>query len=111
MSLEALIEKYGSAPDFAEIKIRSIHTRTSHGDQMIHMACVIGDIKDVAELIALGADVMSVGEEGYTPLHYAIEQRNLEVARYLIGVGADMSCENFDGETPGDLAKINGLKL
>lgn len=111
MSFEKLSEKYGSAPDFYGRKICNIHERAICGDQMIHMACVVGDIEDVRELVGLGADIMSIGEGGYTPLHYAVEQGNMDVVHYLIEVGADVLYKNFDGESPRDIAELQGLNL
>lgn len=111
MTLKSLVEKYISAPDWAGSSISTVHSRTPHGDQMIHMACVTGDIHDVKELLELGANLMSSGENGYTPLHYAIEQGNIDLARYLISIGADPLYKNHDGETPTDFAKLLNIAL
>ena len=49
---------------------------------------------------------------GYTPLHYACEIGNVEVVRYLLSVGADLSITSTDEEqvTPECLARINNHK-
>lgn len=105
MSIEELIKKYEHVPDFASLEVKSIHDKSFYGDQIIHFACVSGDLDDVKELISLGVDVMSIGEDGYTPLHYAVEQGNIEVARYLVSIGADPLYKNGDGESPRDFAE------
>ena len=54
----------------------------------------------VRMLVERGADVNARGRNGYTPLHYAAEQDNVEVADYLISHGADMEAADDQGFTP-----------
>lgn len=60
-----------------------------------------GDAAAVDAMIAAGADVNTVPPEGYfTPLHLAVEQMNVEIARRLIEAGADVNHDLGDGWTP-----------
>merc|ERR1719492_11142 len=42
---------------------------------------------------------------GDTPLHYAVNTDNPELARLLLGAGADAAVKNADDETPAELAE------
>ena len=52
-----------------------------------------------------GGNVNAKDEDGYTLLHYAAEEGNLEVAKFLVSKGANAKAKNNDGATPLDLAK------
>ena len=55
-------------------------------------------------LIAAGAKVNTVGPDGATALHKAVELRNLDTLSALIEGGADLKAKNGDGLTALDLA-------
>jgi len=44
------------------------------------------------------------------PIHVAINKTNLEVARWIIDCGAELSVENYWGKTPMDMALVKGDK-
>lgn len=107
-----LIEKYGAAPDFFDQDISDVNSRTSYGDQLIHAACVSGNMDDVALLLSMGADVNSQGNMGYTPLHYAVEQGHENIVALLLQCGADKLIKNSDGDVPLDVANaFNNSKI
>lgn len=106
--LKKLIEKYSYAPDFFDQNLIDQESRNIYGDQLLHAACVSGDIADVKFLLSLNADINSKGDMGYTPLHYAVEQDHIDVVRILLKSGADIFIKNADGELPYDLALILG---
>lgn len=55
-----------------------------------------------------GLDINATGTSGDTALHYAINGREgLEIARYLVEHGADLSAKNGRGQTPLDAAKAS----
>lgn len=69
-------------------------------------------------LLERGANPMSrnlmPGEfEGYTPLHMMARQPNqeLECARLLLAAGADPSAKDARGQTPLDVAVLNGREM
>ncbi len=52
----------------------------------------------------LGADVNRRDEEGYTPLHNAASRGDLEVIRFLVEHGADVTAVSRVGQTTADMA-------
>ena len=65
-----------------------------------------GDVEKVRELLASGRyDVNGVDEDGWTPLHHACVEGQLDMARMLIAeFNADMSIQNSSGAIPLMLA-------
>lgn len=55
-------------------------------------------------LLDAGADPNSRAEHGFTALHSAAQNGDVELARLLLERGADPSLSTDDGRTPGDLA-------
>jgi len=58
-----------------------------------------GDIQAVKELIASGADINQLSENGNTPLIVACLYKQTEIAKYLINSGADVNVIAKDGNT------------
>jgi hypothetical protein len=50
-----------------------------------------GDIKEVERLIDAGADLNERGTAGVTPLYWAVQENEFEIARLLIYKGADVN--------------------
>jgi ankyrin repeat protein len=78
---------------------------------------IIGEIyKDepnlnlVSDLITLGANVDWQDEDNYnyTPLHLAVREESVEIARMLIDSGADLNLQDQWGYTPLHWAAIKG---
>ncbi|QVK19401.1 ankyrin repeat domain-containing protein [Mycoplasmatota bacterium] len=70
----------------------------------LHMACKLGNFEAVKLLVENGADVNNVNATNNTsPLIAALRTHNsngIEVAKYLINKGADISYMNLQGYTP-----------
>jgi hypothetical protein len=62
------------------------HPRQAHGTSPLHAATHWGDVEVVRSLLARGADVDAVDEQGQTPLHVALHHE--EVAGELLARGA-----------------------
>eukprot|EP00933_Yihiella_yeosuensis_P079742 TRINITY_DN93153_c0_g1_i1.p1 TRINITY_DN93153_c0_g1~~TRINITY_DN93153_c0_g1_i1.p1 ORF type:complete len:319 (-),score=82.48 TRINITY_DN93153_c0_g1_i1:185-1141(-) len=84
----------------------------------LHWACDRGE----AEIVKVLLDKLGQGQEakaridaqdetGETPLHYAVNTENEEIAQMLVASGADISIANEAGETPESLAADAGLAL
>ena len=56
-----------------------------------------GDLARLRALLDGNRSFVSMpDEEGYTPLHYAAYFGHVEVARYLVGIGADLTAISLD---------------
>lgn len=63
-------------------------------------AVVIGDTQKVTELLDEGEDVNVEDYSGLTPLHWAVQDDNLEMVELLLDAGADPNYEDYNGITP-----------
>lgn len=86
------------------MRVCPLHSAVAHHDADI--AC------DMAEmLLKHGARVNVVQIGGWTPLHEAAANGNIDLVKLLLKYGADKSIPNDDGTTALDLAKKNGHEL
>jgi uncharacterized protein len=76
----------------------------------IHSAAAAGVSGIVFELIKKGANVNARQQGGYTALHAAIQNRDLETITILIRNGADCESGNDVGQTPRDLASKDDVE-
>ena len=76
----------------------------------LHDCAKDGDIEKVNLLIAEGANINSIDENGLTPLHCAADQGHREVVELLILKGANVNVVNKYGLTPLGLAADAGHK-
>jgi len=74
----------------------------SNADKSIFIASGVGDLEAVKQHVAAGADVNAKDKEGWTPLHFASDRKN--VAEFLIKKGADVNAKDAYGFTPLDEA-------
>lgn len=58
--------------------------------------------------LELGFDVNASDRHGWTPLHFAAACGNRAVAEQLVQAGADPRAKTLRGQTPQDLARVNG---
>ncbi|XP_075272580.1 ankyrin repeat domain-containing protein 12 isoform X1 [Opisthocomus hoazin] len=77
-----------------------INKRNERGETPLHMAAIRGDVKQVKELIRLGANVNVKDFAGWTPLHEACNVGYYDVAKVLIAAGADVNTQGLDDDTP-----------
>jgi hypothetical protein len=77
----------------------------------LHDAVRRGDEDAVLSHIANGEDVNAVSD-GWTPIRHAVEHDRQEVARRLIGLGADVNAQDPDGDTAlGDAALFGNAAM
>ncbi|XP_060099989.1 ankyrin repeat domain-containing protein 12 isoform X3 [Heteronotia binoei] len=77
-----------------------VNKRNERGETPLHTAAIKGDIKQVKELIGLGANVNVKDFAGWTPLHEACNAGYYDVAKVLIAAGADVNTQGLDDDTP-----------
>lgn len=105
-ALQEILLNYSSLPEYSEMPVPAVNTKSLFGDYPIHIAAVRGAIEDISILLDNGADINAPGEHGYTPLHDAVEQGHLDAVRFLVNNGANTSIKSDDGITPLKLAEI-----
>lgn len=64
-------------------------------------------VANTTKLLADGADVNAVDEEGFTPLLFAAADDSVDVVRLLLEAGANVNAANSGGETPLFKATMN----
>uniref|UniRef100_H3DBL2 Uncharacterized protein n=2 Tax=Tetraodon nigroviridis TaxID=99883 RepID=H3DBL2_TETNG len=87
-----------------------VNKRNERGETPLHMAAIRGDVKQVKELISLGADVNVKDFAGWTPLHEACNLGYYDVAKVLIAAGAEVNTQGLDDDTPLHDASSSGHK-
>jgi hypothetical protein len=74
----------------------------------IHQAAAQGDLVRVKELLNGEPHLLNTNdEEGRTPLHPAVEERQLAAIELLLAWGADINARDNTGETPLHKASHN----
>lgn len=77
-----------------------LHSRTSEGDTILHLACIWGDARAVRLLVEMGLDTNVRGDMGCTPLHYAVSGCHLDIVKYLLKRHVATDIKNDFGYTP-----------
>lgn len=73
----------------------------------LHRASVDYRLANTRHLVDSGADVNAADDDGFTPLHFAVNADSVEIVRYLLDSGADLERANNKGETPLNVAVGN----
>lgn len=102
--LEEILRDYAGLPEYSEMPIPKVSTKSLFGDYPIHIAAVRGDIAEISILLDNGADINALGEHSYTPLHDAVEQGHLDAVRFLVNRGANINIKSEFDMTPLELA-------
>jgi hypothetical protein len=71
------------------------------GNKLIR-AAMIDDTDEVKNLIGRGKkpNVKNLADEGNFPIHYAVENGNIDIVQLLLNAGAKISVKNYDKRTP-----------
>jgi hypothetical protein len=83
------------------------------GDAFLLNAARMGELEQVMKLVVQGHSVNHEAGDGETPLSGAAQGKRLEVARFLLGKGADVNHQShLGGETPlMDAAKSGNVEM
>ena len=69
------------------------------------MAVSIDNRPDVELVLKKGAEINGTNSIGRTALHIAAKQNHLEMAKFLLSRGADITARDRSGKIPYDYAK------
>ena len=72
------------------------------------VACEDGNINEVNDMIANGANIDMTNNDGKTPLSIASQNGHLEIVEVLIASGGLVNKADNEGETPLHIASQNG---
>lgn len=81
----------------------SVYARNSRNETALHTAVIRNDdraLKAVTLLIQKNAEIDATDNDGYTPLHHAIDDSTFEVFSKLIAHGANVNAKTNRGSTP-----------
>jgi len=105
--LEQIFARLHGTADFVDTDFSDLNATSSDGDNALHCIVRWGDLAAAKALIQAGIDVNKAGDLGYTPLHLACMQGNLEMVRLLIDRGADIFALS-EGDAPFTTARLGG---
>lgn len=100
----ALLEEMASLPTFYECGSLDVNTAGGCGDTPLIVAIIRGDLQATMDLLDAGANPSAVGEDNFTPLHWAAK-RGPAFVRVLLDRGAVCRVRNLFGELPADIAR------
>jgi ankyrin repeat protein len=108
-----LAQKDESDKDQAQVSVvesrqtEKFEPNTQKLNQALFVVVNNGQIDEVKELIAQGADINARDNIlGWTPLHQAAQNKNVDLAKLLLSAGADVNSKNHSGHTPLDIAVL-----
>ncbi|MEM9445389.1 MAG: ankyrin repeat domain-containing protein [Verrucomicrobiota bacterium] len=107
--LKEFLNKVKALPEFGELKDISPNSKSALGNTPLHIAAIWNDSKAI-KILANVVELDVKGEEGYTPLHEAIEQQSMDAIDALVSMGASLEVTNDCGNNALDLSKIFGIK-
>ena len=83
----------------------SLHFRNKKGETPLHVCCFAGSDECCAELLQhTSSDVNCLDNDGWSPLHWAVEQNHLECVKQLLTHKADVNLRLPSGKTPLEIA-------
>lgn len=74
----------------------------------LHYAAAIGHVEAIKELLNRGANLHQTDDEGWTPLHWAANNK-LASTVALVEAGADLNIKNKDGDLPINCAENDAV--
>lgn len=106
--VKSILAKLRDSPEFAEqADFSDVNVSSTDGDNALHWVVRSRDRSGAKALIDAGIDLNRAGDLGYTPLHIACAQGDLEMVRLLIENGANLFAMN-EGYTPFTSARLAG---
>jgi len=104
-----VLRSYAEDTGRFRVPLKDVNQPDVFGDYPIHIAAIREALDEMIALIAGGADVNALGEDGYTALHWAAGEGNVEAVKLLLEHGARTDIrDDLFGRTPVEHAKLHG---
>ena len=108
VTIQRAIRKQKAVKEFQTLKRAATKIQARVRGHQLLEAAESGDISEVENLLARGADVNATDKYGITALHWAAKAGKTEVVEALVIAGADVNATDNDGETVLQFAKKGG---
>jgi ankyrin repeat protein len=105
--VKQILERVQETGDFEGVDLADINACSSDGDNALHVVVRWNDIPAAELLIEAGIEINKPGDLGYTPLHVACMEGNLEMVKLLVGKGGDVFALS-EGVPPFTSARLAG---
>lgn len=106
-SKKPLSDKTNSRPNLSETivsnvssMVRNNEKRNNKGETALHVACRLGKIDKVEELLAAGANTNTKDNAGWTPLHETVQNGRLDLVKLLLQYNTLINVPGQGNETP-----------
>lgn len=106
MTLDDVLKKYKTHPEFLGMDLVDPNQRGAVDDTPLHIAARKGELEDVVVLLNSGAEIDIAGDLGNTALHQAAMSGKVEVIKTLLMNGADPLIKNEFGQTALNVAEL-----
>ncbi|MGN6153252.1 MAG: ankyrin repeat domain-containing protein [Lysobacteraceae bacterium] len=87
--LHELLADFREMAMFEDCEILAPESPCPDGDTPLHVIALDGNLDLLEKILPFVTNIDVAGDCGYTPLHYAIKWRHLDVAKLLLAQGAD----------------------
>ncbi|XP_026749242.2 BRCA1-associated RING domain protein 1-like [Galleria mellonella] len=84
----------------SSISIKTAEKRNNKGETMLHIACRLGKLDKVTELLNQGANTNTKDNAGWTPLHEAVQNGRLDLVSLLLQYNTLINVPGQGNETP-----------
>lgn len=74
--------------------------RNSKGETLLHIACRLGKVERIVELLKLGANTNTKDNAGWTPLHELVQNGRLDLVKLLLQYNTLIDVPGPGNETP-----------
>ena len=81
---------------------KTLHNNKADGRTQLHVACAEGSLDEVEKLLKnSNTDMLNVADvHGWLPIHEAVRTGEVDLVKYLVDLGADISAITVNGGTP-----------
>jgi ankyrin repeat protein len=108
--VEAFLDDIADCPEFIGSPRPGINSFGGFGNSPLKIAAVRGDVPALEALVAAGADINALNEDGCTALHHAVAQGHFEAAARLLELGAGTTIRDRFGHLAADCARTPRLQ-